>query len=88
VAFGGIICPYYTAPYMTLMQEKVNPEYLGRVLSVFTMMSSIAMPLAMIFFGPLGDIINIDYILIGTGIIMCLLGSIFFFNKILKAAGR
>ena len=85
MAICGIIGPYYNAPYMTLMQEKVDTEYLGRVLSVFTMTSSIAMPFGMVFFGPLGDIININYILIGTGIIMCFIATIFFFNKTLKA---
>ena len=83
----GIIGPYYNAPYMTLMQEKVSPDYLGRVLSVFTMTSSVAMPLGMLFFGPLGDIINIDYIFIGTGIMMFILGASFFFSRTLRIAG-
>ena len=87
MAIAGILAPYYNAPFITLMQEKVEPDYLGRVLSVFTMMGSVAMPFGMLFFGPLGDIINIDYIFIGTGIMMWLLGTLFFFNKRLKKAG-
>ena len=87
MAIAGIICPYYNAPFMTLLQEKVAPDYLGRVLSVFTMTSSVAMPFGMLFFGPLGDIINIDYILIGTGIMMCFIAAFFFFSKTLKTAG-
>ncbi|MDR1762239.1 MAG: MFS transporter [Bacteroidales bacterium] len=82
----GILYPYYNAPNMTLLQEKVAPDYLGRVLSVFTMMGSLAMPVGMLFFGPLGDVININYIMIGTGIMMLLLGTLFFVNKTLREA--
>jgi DHA3 family macrolide efflux protein-like MFS transporter len=82
----GIIMPYYSAPNMTLMQEKVSPDYLGRVLSVFTMTGSLAMPFGMLFFGPLGDVVNIDYLLIGTGTVMILLSLVFFINKTLRTA--
>ena len=87
MAISGIVLPYYNAPYMTLMQEKVTAEYLGRVLSVFTMTGSIAMPFGMLFFGPLCDIININYILVGVGIGMCFLGALFFFSRTLRIAG-
>ena len=87
MAICGIIVPYFNAPSMTLLQEKVAPDYLGRVLSLFTMTGSIAMPLGMLFFGPLGDIININYIMIGTGAVMLFLGTIYFVNKTLRTAG-
>ena len=63
---------------MTLLQEKVAPEYLGRVLSVFTMLGSIGLPLGMLFFGPMGDVVSIDSLLIWTGGFMCLLGGLLF----------
>ncbi|MCL2040316.1 MAG: MFS transporter [Bacteroidetes bacterium] len=88
MAVVGIFYPYYNAPYMTLMQERVDSAYLGRVLSVFTMVGSVAMPFGMLVFGPLGDIINIDWILIFTGAIMLLLCLLLFFNKALRTAGR
>jgi len=87
MAFCGITIPYFNAPSMTLMQEKVAPNYLGRVLSVFTMLGSLATPFGMLFFGPLADIININSIMIGTGIVMVLLGTLYFFSKTLKTAG-
>jgi len=87
MALCGIPFPYSGAPSMTLLQEKVAPNYLGRVLSVFTMLGSLSLPVGMLFFGPLGDIININFIMIGTGIVIMFLGALYFFSKTLKAAG-
>jgi len=83
----GIFLAYFNAPNMTLLQEKVAPDYLGRVLSVFTMLGSVAMPFGMLFFGPLSDVVSINYLMIGTGTVMLLLGTPFFFNKTLRTAG-
>jgi len=87
MALCGFIFPYYSAPNMTLLQEKVAPEYLGRVLSVFTMLGSIGLPVGMLFFGPMGDIVSIDSLLIWTGVVMCILGMVFFSSKTLRSAG-
>jgi len=83
MAICGIIFPYLNAPCMTLIQEKTAPDYLGRVLSVFTMIGSLAFPFGILFFGPLADIINLNYILIGTGTVTLLLGILYFVSKTL-----
>jgi len=88
MVIGGIITPYFIAPSTTLLQEKVAPDYLGRVLSVFTMLGSLAMPFGMLFFGPLADIININHIFIGSGTIMAFLGTLYFVSKTLREAGN
>jgi DHA3 family macrolide efflux protein-like MFS transporter len=88
MAICGLFVAYYNASSMTLIQQKVAPDYLGRVLSVFTMLGSIAMPVGMLFFGPLGDLININYIMLGTGAVMLFLGIPFFVSKTLKEAGN
>jgi DHA3 family macrolide efflux protein-like MFS transporter len=82
----GIGWPYFSTPSVTLIQERVDPDYLGRVLSVFTMLGSLAMPFAMLFFGPLADIININCF-IGTGVVMMFLGIMYFVSKTLREAG-
>jgi len=87
IVIFGIIWPYFSAPSVTLIQEKVAPDYLGRVLSVFTMLGSVAMPFAMLFFGPLADIVNINNIFIGTSAVMVFLGTLYFASKILREAG-
>ena len=83
----GLTAPYFGAPSTTLLQEKVSSEYLGRVLSVFTMLTSLAMPFGMLFFGPLADIIDINHVFIGTGAVMMFLGTIYFISKTLREAG-
>jgi len=86
IVIFGIIWPYFSTPGVTLIPERVSPDYLGRVLSVFTMLGSVAMPFGMLFFGPLADIVDINYIFIGTGVVMVLLGVMYFLNKTLKEA--
>jgi DHA3 family macrolide efflux protein-like MFS transporter len=83
----GIIWSYYSTPSVTLIQERVEPDYMGRVLSVFTMLGSLAMPFGMLFLGPLADIVNINYIFIGTGAVMVFLGIMYFVSKTLREAG-
>ena len=63
----GLFMPAMSAPTMTLLQVKVDPKYLGRVMSVMTMISTGAMPLGMLVFGPLADRTAIEVILLGTG---------------------
>lgn len=88
MTIAGVTVPYFNAPSMTLIQEKVAPEYLGRVMSVFTMLGSLAMPFGMLFFGPLADIVNINYIMIGSGAVMLFLSVFYFVNKTLRESGR
>jgi DHA3 family macrolide efflux protein-like MFS transporter len=83
----GIIWPYFSTPGITLIQERVAPDYLGRVLSVYTLLGSLAMPFGMLFFGPLTDIVSINCIFIGTGAVMVFLGIMYFVSKTLREAG-
>jgi DHA3 family macrolide efflux protein-like MFS transporter len=49
---------------------------------------SVMSPVAMIIFGPLADKVSIDFILIGTGVVMALLAVLFAANKTLREAGK
>jgi DHA3 family macrolide efflux protein-like MFS transporter len=84
----GLIMPLYNTPVMVLLQTKVEAAYLGRVLAVFNMVSSIMMPAGMVLFGPLADIIAIDTILIITGAIIVLLSIPFVASKTMREAGE
>jgi len=66
----GLAIPAINTPVMTLLQEKVETEYIGRVFGVMTMINTSMMPLGMVLFGPLADVISIEAILIGTGVLM------------------
>jgi DHA3 family macrolide efflux protein-like MFS transporter len=87
MALLGISMPLWNAPSMVLLQTTVEPAFMGRVLSVFTMVSSAMMPLGMALFGPLADIVAIDMLLVGTGIIIALLCIPMAASKTLREAG-
>ncbi|MDR1572058.1 MAG: MFS transporter [Clostridiales Family XIII bacterium] len=63
----GVTLPLYNAPSLTLLQSKVDPDKMGRVFSVSMMFGGLAMPLGMAVFGPLGDIVEIEPLLIVSG---------------------
>jgi DHA3 family macrolide efflux protein-like MFS transporter len=83
----GLALPLYNAPSMVLLQTTVEPAFMGRVISVFTMVSSTMMPLGMVLFGPAADIISIDTLLIVTGLLAALLAIPMTASKILREAG-
>ncbi|MDR1531031.1 MAG: MFS transporter [Clostridiales bacterium] len=83
----GFSMPMFNTPVTTIFQSKVDADYMGRVFSVMTMISSVMMPLGMVIFGPLGDIISIDYILIGTGAVIFLSSFLIAGSKAIREAG-
>jgi DHA3 family macrolide efflux protein-like MFS transporter len=60
---------------------------MGRVISVFTMVSSTMMPLGMLLFGPLADVISINTMLVVTGLLATLLSIPMVASKTLREAG-
>ncbi len=83
----GVAIPFFNTPATVLLQQKVEPDYLGRVFGVLGMISSIMMPAGMLVFGPLADIIKIEWLLIVTGLAMVVLSFFIYKNKELVAAG-
>lgn len=88
MALFGVIIPVFNTPSTVLLQEKVEEDFLGRVFSVLGMISSIMMPLGMLVFGPLSDIIRIEWLLRGTGILLFIQGFFMLGSKVLVAAGE
>lgn len=84
----GIAMPVFNTPSTVLIQEKVEADFLGRVFGVLGMISSSMMPLGMLLFGPLADIIMIEWLLIGTGLLMFIQGFFLLGNKVLIEAGK
>ena len=87
MGLSGFSVPIINTPILTVMQAKVDESFLGRIMSVFTMISSIALPIGMLLFGPLGDAVAIDYLMIGTGTGMLIIAIVVFFDKTLLSAG-
>lgn len=88
MGLAGVALPFFNTPSMVLLQEKVEPDFLGRVFGVLGMISSTMMPLGMLLFGPIADVIKIEVLLIGTGILMFFLAFFLLGNKILIEAGK
>jgi DHA3 family macrolide efflux protein-like MFS transporter len=84
----GIAMPMFNTPSTVLLQEKVEADFLGRVFGVLVMISSSMMPLGMILFGPLSDIIKIEWLLIGTGLLLFIQGFFLLGDKVLIEAGK
>lgn len=84
----GLIMPILNTPAMVLLQEKVEGDFMGRVFSVLGMISSIMMPFGMLVFGPVSDFIKIEWLLIGTGILIMVLTYFFGNSKVLLEAGK
>jgi DHA3 family macrolide efflux protein-like MFS transporter len=84
----GLAMPFFNTPATVLFQQKVDPNYLGRVFGVLGMLTSSIMPLSMLLFGPLADIIKVDWIIIASGSLIFVVGLIVFFSKVLIEEGE
>lgn len=84
----GISMPFFNTPSTVLLQEKVEADFLGRVFGVLGMISSSMMPLGMLVFGPIADLIRIEWLLIGTGFLMFIQSFFLIGSKDLVEAGR
>ncbi|MBO3089868.1 MFS transporter [Cellulomonas dongxiuzhuiae] len=64
----GLGVPFFTTPTMTVLQEKVEPERLGRVFGFVGIVMAVAMPVGMAVFGPLADRYSVESLLVAAGV--------------------
>lgn len=74
----GIAVPFFSTPSMTLLQEKVDPEYMGRVFSFVSIVFAVGMPLGMLVFGPLADRVSVESLLVAAGVITLVVVAVAF----------
>lgn len=84
----GVAMPIFNTPTTVLLQEKIEEDYLGRVFGVMGMISTSMMPIGMLIFGPISDMIKIEWLLLGTGAFMILLSILLGKDKVLLHAGK
>lgn len=84
----GIVMPIFNTPATVLLQQKVEGDFLGRVFGVLGMISSVMMPLGMLVFGPLSDFVKIEWLLIGTGLLLAAQSLFMLDSKVLIEAGK
>ncbi len=68
----GLAVPFFSTPSMTLLQETVEPERQGRVFGFVGIVTAVAMPLGMIIFGPLADVVAVESLLVVAGVMTIL----------------
>ncbi len=73
MALIGLSMPFGSTPVMTLLQERVEPGMQGRIFALYSMIASSLLPLGTAVFGPLADVMPIQYLMIGTGVATMLL---------------
>jgi DHA3 family macrolide efflux protein-like MFS transporter len=83
----GVVLPFYNTPMTVMIQEQVDPAYMGRVSSISVMINSIAMPIGIALFGPLADIVSIELLLLISGGLMMIFGLLYLVNRPLMNAG-
>ena len=68
--FMGFSSPFYNGIQIALFQEKIAPEYLGRVFGLFGNIVALAMPLGLIFSAVFADKVGISKWFAGSGILI------------------
>ena len=69
----GLSSPFYSGPQTALMQEKIPPEYLGRVFGLYGSIMSWALPLGLAFSSLFADAVGAPAWFVGAGTAMVLL---------------
>lgn len=77
----GISMPIYHTPTAVLLQEQVEESFHGRVFGVLSMISSSVVPLSMLIFGPISDVVKLEHIFLITGTSITIIGIFFVRNK-------
>lgn len=69
----GLSSPFYSGPQIALMQEKIPPEYLGRVFGLYGAIMSWALPVGLAVSSLFADAVGAPAWFAGAGIAMALL---------------
>lgn len=68
----GFSAPFFNSPFMALIQTKIPPEFLGRILGVTSSMMSLATPIGLLFSGLFADKVGIHNWFLISGILSML----------------
>lgn len=73
---AGVCLPFFWTTSTTLLQETVENEYQGRVFGLLGIVMALAMPVGMLVFGPLSDVVSMQVLLIASGALTALIGVV------------
>lgn len=84
---GGVAAAVYNACFMTVLQEEVRPELMGRVFSLYFSIAIIPTVLGLLGTGWAADAFGVNYLFIILGLLIVVVGLFSFFNRPLLALG-
>lgn len=84
----GLSVPFLHTASNTVLQTRTDPELMGRVFGVNSIIGSAAMPLSMVWFGPLADRFSVEALLIVTGAAMVAIALVALRAKAMVEAGE
>jgi DHA3 family macrolide efflux protein-like MFS transporter len=84
---SGIPMPLFNVPTTTLLQEMVDPDMQGRVFGVMQLIMTTVLPVGMLVFGPIADVITVEVLLVLASILLVIPGLWIFFNKQIQQTG-
>ncbi|MCL2300432.1 MAG: MFS transporter [Firmicutes bacterium] len=74
---AGFFWPVLSAAQTVFLQQTAAPEMHGRVFSVIQIIMAGSVPIAILFFGPLADVVRVETILLVTSPLLALVGVIY-----------
>lgn len=74
---SGLVLPFFTTANTVLIQQNIEADMMGRIFSILQLTSLSAMPVAMLLFGPLADVMRIEVILLVSGALLAAVGFLF-----------
>jgi DHA3 family macrolide efflux protein-like MFS transporter len=77
MGIAGFFLPALSTAQTVHIQEITAPEVLGRVFSIIQLISASAMPVAILLFGPLADVVSVESILMVSGVLLALVGILY-----------
>ncbi len=66
----GISVPFYNSPVTALIQEKIPPEYLGRVFGLYGSIASFAIPIGLLISGSFADNVGVNKWFLLSGVLI------------------
>lgn len=77
VGMTGFFLPIIITAQTVLIQENVDPAFMGRVFSLVQIISAGSIPVGILLFGPLADIVSVEQLLLVSGAFLVVVGILY-----------
>ena len=78
---AGLFWPVFSTMQTVFVQETVPPEMLGRVFSVIQLIMTGTVPIAILFYGPLADVLPMGIIYLISSALLAAVGVVYGFSE-------